>query len=72
MLRFVRLARSMSRDDAAVAADITSARLRDLERGTANLEYLEGHRLAKAYSLCPNCFRRAIEDVLEREELTGR
>lgn len=41
-------------------------RLRELETGH-DLSYLEGLRIAKAYLLCPSCFKRHFEGAVERD-----
>jgi hypothetical protein len=41
-------------------------RLRELESGH-DLSYLEGLRIAKAYSLCPSCFKRHFEGAVGRD-----
>jgi transcriptional regulator with XRE-family HTH domain len=69
LLRRLRLAAGLSQEDAGIAIDVTIARLKDLESGRASLGYLEGLRLAKAYLLCPTCFRRTFEAALERDGL---
>lgn len=69
LLRRLRLAAGLSQADAALAIEITTRRLKDLETGRATLGYLEGLRLAKGYMLCPPCFRRTFEAALEREGL---
>jgi len=58
MLRLLRLAADLDVDVAAQLSETTSSRLRALERGSAELGYLEGLLLAKAYLLCPTCFAR--------------
>ncbi len=63
----MRYARARAIEDAAADADMSPARLRRLERGSAQLEYLEGIRLAKALDLCPNCFRRVLEAAADRD-----
>lgn len=67
ILRLLRLAGGQSRESAAIAAELTVERLRLLESGAARLEYVEALRLAKAYLLCPTCFRREFEAPLDRE-----
>lgn len=69
LLRRLRLAAGLSQADAALALEVSIRRLKDLEAGLATLSYLEGLRLAKAYLLCPPCFRRAFEAALDREGL---
>lgn len=69
LLRRLRLAAGLSQADAALAIEVSLWRLKELETGRATLGYLEGLRLAKAYFLCPPCFRRAFEAALEREGL---
>lgn len=66
-LRTLRYARARAIEDAAADADMSPLRLRRLEHGTAQLEYLEGIRLAKALDLCPNCFRRVLEAAADRD-----
>lgn len=67
LLRTLRYAAARPLDELAAGAGIAPARLRRLERGWAELEYLEGIRLAKALDLCPNCFRRLLEAAAERD-----
>lgn len=67
LLRTLRSANAMSVEEAGVGAGITPARMRRLERGTTDLLFLEGIRLAKVLDLCPNCFRRHFEDAVERD-----
>lgn len=67
LLRILRQAAGMSREQAAIALECGPRRIRDLETGGASLEYLEGLRLAKAYLLCPQCFRRQFESAIDRE-----
>lgn len=57
--------------DVAAGAGIAPARLTRIERGTADLGYLEGGRLAKSLDLCPNCFRRCLEAAAERDLLAA-
>jgi DNA-binding XRE family transcriptional regulator len=66
LLRALRMACGINLEDAAIAAEVTTLRLRQLEAGAASLEYLEGIRLAKSYLLCPTCFKRHFEGALER------
>jgi len=69
LLRRLRLAAGLSQADAALAVEVSLRRLKELERGATTLGYIEGLRLAKAYLLCPPCFRRAFEAAFEREGL---
>jgi hypothetical protein len=55
--------------DAAIALEVSVGRVKELEAGRATLGYLEGLRLAKAYLLCPPCFRRSFEAAMERDAL---
>jgi transcriptional regulator with XRE-family HTH domain len=71
LLRTLRSARGRTIEETCADADIGPVRLRRLERGTADLEYLEGIQLAKALDLCPNCFRRLFEAASEREALAA-
>jgi transcriptional regulator with XRE-family HTH domain len=61
LLHRIRLAAGLSQADAAVAIEVPIQLIKELEAGRATLGYLEGLRLAKAYQLCPLCFRRAFE-----------
>ncbi len=69
LLRTLRLAAGLSQEDAAIAIEVPIRRVKDLEAGRETLGYLEGLRLAKAYLLCPTCFRRAFEAALDRQGL---
>lgn len=69
LLRTLRLAAGLSQADVALAMEVPIRRVKELEAGRATLGYLEGLRLAKAYLLCPPCFRRAFEAALERQGL---
>jgi hypothetical protein len=66
LLRTLRLATRLSVDEAAVVAALSPGRLRELEIGR-DLSYLEGLRIAKAYLLCPSCFKRHFEGAIERD-----
>jgi Helix-turn-helix domain len=57
-LRTLRLAADLSVEEAAVAVQSTVGRIRELEAGRADLLYLEGLALAKAYLLCSSCFSK--------------
>ena len=57
-LRSLRLAADLSVEEAAIAAQSTVLRIRDLEAGAADLLYLEGLTLAKAYLMCATCFSK--------------
>jgi len=69
LLRRLRLAAGLSQADAALAVEVSLRRLKELERGATTLSYIEGLRLAKAYLLCPPCFRRTFEAALEHDGL---
>jgi hypothetical protein len=62
----IRLASVLSLADAAMAAELSAQRLRELESGTASLGYGEGMVLAKTYGLCPTCFARHFRAALAR------
>lgn len=66
LLRTLRLATRLTVDEAAVVSAMAPDRLRELETGR-DLSYLEGLRIAKAYLLCPTCFRRHFEGAVERD-----
>ena len=69
LLQTLRHAAALTREQAAVSAECLPRRIRELETGRGTLEYLEGLRLAKAYLLCPQCFRRQFEAALDREPI---
>jgi len=71
LLRTMRHAGARPIGELGAAAGISPLRLRGLARGTAELEYLEGIRLAKALDLCPNCFRLLLEAAAERDSLNA-
>jgi hypothetical protein len=66
LLRLLRFAAGLSLDAAAVELAMTPARIRSLERDTADLAYLEGLVLARVYLLCPNCFARHYKAAVTR------
>lgn len=66
LLRTLRLASRLSVDEAAVIAAMAPERVRELEKGR-DLTYLEGLRVAKAYLLCPSCFKRHFEGAVDRD-----
>lgn len=66
LLRTLRLASRLTVDEAAVVSAMAPDRLRELETGQ-DLSYLEGLRIAKAYLLCPSCFKRHFEGAVERD-----
>jgi hypothetical protein len=69
LLRLLRLAADLSVDDAAISSDLPILRVRALEAGAAELSYLEGLVLAKAYQLCPNCFAKHFRAAALRDAL---
>lgn len=68
LLRIQRLGAGMSVDDAAAAGELSPVRVRALEAGLAELGYLEGLLLAKAYLLCPTCFSKQFRRAATRDE----
>jgi hypothetical protein len=72
LLRTLRIAAGLSVDDAAVAGEVSALRLRELEAGIAELGYLEGLLLAKAYLMCPTCFSKHFRGAVARGEAADR
>lgn len=69
LLRLLRMAAGLSLDDAAIDAELTPARIRELEAGVGVLGYLEGATLAKAYLLCPSCLMKHLRAAAARGEV---
>lgn len=67
-LRSLRLAADLSVEEAAIAAQSTVLRIRELEAGAADLLYLEGLTLAKAYLMCASCFSKHFRLATARSE----
>jgi hypothetical protein len=67
LLRLFRLAAGLRLEEAAVALEVTPARVRQVESGESSLAYLEGIVLAKAYMLCPTCFARHFRAAAAQE-----
>lgn len=66
--RLLRTARGRSIDEVAVVAGLAPARLRQIERGMADLLFVEGGTMAKALDLCQTCLRRYVDAAAERDE----
>jgi hypothetical protein len=71
LLRILRHGAGLTLEEAAIQGEVGMRRIRDLESGAADLNYLDGLLLAKAYLLCPTCFAKHVRRAASRGELSG-